>query len=318
MKKIGILLGLLASFLLGTLLQIDWYKKRIFPQETKREELKRILGIEEIGDWPEITLLKREKGDGIERRLIGFVSQDGLLITAYLLIPEIPRDRYPIIIAIHGHGSSKEEVCGMVDLGNRADYGIRLAKEGFIVLAPDVRVSKDGREEDLYSLSLILYGKTLNGIRLLDILAFLRYATNLPEVDKERIGCIGWSLGGALAMYLAACDERIKAVYISGYYCSFSSIMARRHSTDNYIPGILSFGDMDEVASLIIPRPIFIESGEKEVWFPIELTKEVVLRLKDRYQKAGFHKRIEWRIFPGGHIFLGDEMVEWFAKWLKE
>jgi dienelactone hydrolase len=162
--------------------------------------LKKILEIEEPSEWPEVKVLKRERIEGMERRLLGFASETGS-ITAYLLLPETTK-RFPLIIAIPGHGSSKEEVVGMADFGNNADYGLRLAKAGFVVLAPDVRVSADWRREDLYSLNLLLYGKTLNGVRLADIFTFLEYAQSLLEVDREKIGCVGWSLGGALAMFL--------------------------------------------------------------------------------------------------------------------
>jgi len=320
-KRLGILIGFLTFFLLGVLSipSIDWYKERLFPQEIKRERLRKILGIDEIPNWPEVTFLGKERVDGIEKRLIGFISPDGIPIKAYILVPE-GGQKFPLVIAINGHGSTKEEVVGMVDMGNNADYGLILAKRGFVVLAPDVRFSnKASREEDMYSLNAILYGKSLNGVRLLDILTFLEYAINLPEIDKSKIGCVGWSLGGALAMYLSACDRRIKAVYISGYYCSFArSIMRMRCTTDNYIPGILRFGDMDEIASLIIPRHILIESGEKDTLFPIDSVNDMVQRLEEKYQKAKVYGRIKHNIFPGNHIFSGKGMAEWLNESLKK
>jgi cephalosporin-C deacetylase-like acetyl esterase len=190
------------SFLIGALFPslLEQRRKVLSLQDYKKEQLKKILEIEEPSEWPEVKVLKRERIEGMERRLLGFASETGS-ITAYLLLPETTK-RFPLIIAIPGHGSSKEEVVGMADFGNNADYGLRLAKAGFVVLAPDVRVSADWRREDLYSLNLLLYGKTLNGVRLADIFTFLEYAQSLLEVDREKIGCVGWSLGGALAMFL--------------------------------------------------------------------------------------------------------------------
>jgi fermentation-respiration switch protein FrsA (DUF1100 family) len=67
---------------------------------------------------------------------------------------------------------------------------------------------------------------------------------------------------------------------------------------------------MSDICSLILPRPIFIESGEKDIIFPIEVVKKSVLALKKRGS-------VEHLIFSGAHRFCGEGMVEWFEKHLK-
>ena len=39
----------------------------------------------------------------------------------------------------------------------------------------------------------------------------LSFLEQQPEVDPERLGVYGHSMGGSLAVYVAGCDERIKA-----------------------------------------------------------------------------------------------------------
>ena len=62
---------------------------------------------------------------------------------------------------------------------------------------------------------------------------------------------------------------------ISGYLNTFrDSIMSLSHCIDNYVPGILNWAEMYDVAGLIAPRPLFVESGIKDDIFPIEASKQ--------------------------------------------
>ena len=45
--------------------------------------------------------------------------------------------------------------------------------------------------------------------------------------------------------------------------------MSIAHCIDNYVPGILNWAEMYDVAGLIAPRPLFSEAGEQDTIFPI-------------------------------------------------
>jgi pimeloyl-ACP methyl ester carboxylesterase len=115
-------------------------------------------------------------------------------------------------------------------------------------------------------------GKAIwDGSRALDILE------TVEDVDKNRLGCFGHSLGGHGTMWLAAFDERVKA---SIYSCGLSSLQDNpsryefcRDHWYIYIPklraifqeqektgGLLPM-DMYEYAALIAPRPFLNISG---------------------------------------------------------
>ena len=116
-------------------------------------------------------------------------------------------------------------------------------------------------------------------------------------------------------MYLAAVDDRVKVAAISGYFGTYKdTFMRRRQSTDNYIPGILNFGEMADVACLIAPRPLLIEGGDKDPEFPVVALKDGIARLEICYES--YQERLKWNVFPGGHRFYGNTFVEWFRKWL--
>lgn len=86
--------------------------------------------------------------------------------------------------------------------------------------------------------------------------------------------------------------------------------MNRRHTTDNYIPGILTFGEMADVACLIAPRPIWIEGSEQDPDFPLESFMQGLARLKSCY--GGDKGHLTYHIIKGGHRFQGEDIVEWF------
>lgn len=58
--------------------------------------------------------------------------------------------------------------------------------------------------------------------RLWDLMRCVDYLQSMPQVDDSRIGCAGLSLGGEMAMWLGAMDERIAATV------SYTRIWMRR------------------------------------------------------------------------------------------
>ena len=218
-------------------------------------------------------------------------------------------------MALHGHLTPKEEVVGIKNSRFGVNYGLKLVEAGYCVLAPDIPFAQNMGFEDHLSLNLIMTGKNLMGLRIAYLEALLKYFCSLPFVDSKRLGCIGWSMGGGLTLYLSAIDQRVKVVAISGYFGTYRGIfMKQRHSTDNYIPGILTFGEMPDVACLIAPRPLWVEGSKKDISFPLESFMEGLERLKSCYE--GNNEYFAYHIIQGGHRFQGEDIVEWFTKHL--
>jgi pimeloyl-ACP methyl ester carboxylesterase len=92
-----------------------------------------------------------------------------------------------------------------------------------------------------------------DGLRAVDLLA------SLPEVDAQRIGAAGHSLGGKEALYLAAFDDRVKAAVASeaGIGTAFSNWDAPWYlATKN-------FGhEHHELLGMIAPRAFLLIGGE--------------------------------------------------------
>jgi hypothetical protein len=90
--------------------------------------------------------------------------------------------------------------------------------------------------------------------------------------------------------------------------------MSVSHCVDNYVPGIMQWAEMYDVAGLIAPRPVFIESGERDKSFPIAASRESFERLKKTYEVFGAGESAQQEVFDGPHSFWGQRGLPFLAK----
>jgi dienelactone hydrolase len=155
------------------------------------------------------------------------------------------------------------------------------------------------------------------GWRVYDGIRALDYLQTRKEVDSTRLADMGISGGGTTSFYLAAVDQRVKAAVISGYFNTYKdSLVSVSHCMDNYIPGILKYAEMYDVAGLIAPRALFAESGTKDNIFPYRATQLAVRRARAIYRVFGCRNNVGLEVFEGEHQFYGKGAFEFLAKWL--
>jgi len=105
---------------------------------------------------------------------------------------------------------------------------------------------------------------------------------------------------------------------VSGYLNTFKeSIGSLAHCIDNYVPGILNWAEMHDVAGLIAPRPLFVESGEKDPIFPIRASIESFEEVRKVYDVFGTPHLVEHEVFPDVHLFWGRRGIPFLARHLK-
>lgn len=277
--------------------------------EKKREQItKRLLHV--MGRFPatnpavRFTSLSEEFLNGYVRKKIRYESGNGDEVTAWLLIPRVRTKKRPAVMALHPTASGAKDV--VVGIGHTPgrNYGEELARRGYVVLAPDVLSAGErvlpGSESyetahfDRRNPEWSMMGKmTWDHMRGVDVLI------SLPEVDAQKIGTIGHSLGGYNAIWLAAFDSRIKAAVSS---CGWASVggapdpfALSRNSWFVHFPklrlylsaGITPF-DFHEVVALIAPRPFFNHSAKQDRFFPnwqdIAAASDEVRAVYDFYQ----------------------------------
>lgn len=215
----------------------------------------------------DLQVTEEVAAEGYTLRRVSFAVEPGDRVPAWLLLPARAAGPAPAVLCLHQTTAlGKSEPAGLGGLPN-LHYARELAQRGYVALAPDYPGYGDYRV-DPYAMGYS--SATMKGIwnhqRAVDLLQ------SLPEVDPERIGCIGHSLGGHNALFLAAFDERIQAVVTSCGFNSFFKYMGGNlagWSHRGYMPRIASeYGcdparlpfDFTEVLGAIAPRPVFINA----------------------------------------------------------
>lgn len=92
--------------------------------------------------------------------------------------------------------------------------------------------------------------------------------------------------------------------------------MSISHCIDNYVPGILRYAEMADIAGLIAPRPLFIESGTKDEIFPVDATNAAFEKARAIYRVFGAQDRIGKEIFENEHVFHGVQAFPFLKQWL--
>lgn len=155
------------------------------------------------------------------------------------------------------------------------------------------------------------------GWRVWDVMRTLDYIATRSELDEGRVGCMGISGGGTITVFSTALDSRIRVALVSGYLNTFrDSIGSLAHCIDNYVPGILNWAEMHDVAGLIAPRPLFVESGERDNIFPIQASIESFNEVKKIYGVFGAVDSVEQEVFPDEHAFWGKRGIPFLARHL--
>ena len=298
-------------------------------QRRARRRLKNLLGPLPSAVPARIEVRSSFDCGNYRRDLIVYDSEEHMSVPAYLLVPHARAHPGPAILAQHGHGPGKDEVCGVApgeDGTTANDYAHQLAERGYVVLAPDLRTfgeRADWNPPNLYACDLSHMHATLLGYRLLaldlwDLARGLDVLAGHPLVDARRIGVVGLSQGGTCALFLAAWDRRVRAAVVSGYMNRWSTCAAIPWNMcgSQTLPGVVSALDHLELGALVAPRPLLVETGSEDHIFPAAVAVEVCDQLRRVYRAMGAEDRMELDTFEGGHRWHGERAYPFLARWL--
>lgn len=177
--------------------------------------------------------------DGLRLQEITFQSLPDRRVHAWIAVPQPTAGKVGAVLSLHGHGGTGEQVVRGEGL---YWYGRALAGMGYVVISPDI-----GSHELQHT------NWSLMGERAWDALRCLDYLETRPEVDRGRMAVAGLSLGGETTMYVAALDERVKAVCSSGWLTTISN-MKRGHCPCWNFPGLEEHFDFADIFCLVAPR----------------------------------------------------------------
>ena len=274
---------------------------------------------------------------GYRREKIVFDSRPGVSVLAYLLLPVTTQAPAATVICVPGHGRGVDDIVGIDEQGRERtdkagyqhDFAIQVAEAGLAALAIEPMGFGCRRDPINASQSLsrkacepvaggaLLVGETMIGWRVWDVMRTLDYIATRPELNSSRVGCMGISGGGTVTVFSTALEPRIRVALVSGYLNTFrDSVGSLAHCVDNYVPGILNWAEMHDIAGLIAPRPLFVESGEKDNIFPIAASIESCNHVREIYRVLGAADRVEQEAFPDEHSFWGRRGIPFLARHL--
>lgn len=256
-------------------------------------------------------------------------------IPIVVLVPKRQPPFKPILV-FHGHepgadyvlGHYPDEETAQVNLAIDNNYAQALAEVGYLVCVVEQRglgrrltdqVEDKGYPSSCRHLafSYLMLGRTLVGERCWDGMAALDYLQTRSDVVSGQMGCTGHSGGGCTALWLSLLDERITAVTISGYFNSFAdSILAMRHCECNYVPSLLSLGEMGDLAAWMAPRPFCVIHGQQDAIFPIEAAQTQFETVLNSYTQHGSADACHLHAHEGGHAYDISASLTWFGRWL--
>ena len=257
------------------------------------------------------TLDETTLADGIVQKKIRYASEGNDKVTAWLLLPPAVRHGpRPAVLCLHQTTAiGKDEPAGLGGLPN-LHYALELTKRGFVTLTPDYpsfgEHAYDFASSSWPSGSLKAVWDNMRGVDLL---------TELPEVDRGRIGCIGHSLGGHNAIFTAVFDDRLKAIVSS---CGFTPFRHYKQgdltgwTSPRYMPRIASeFGadpvrmpfDFPELIAAIAPRGLFVNAPLHDDNFPCAGVKEAIATAVPAYAAKGAEGRLVAHYADCGHDF---------------
>ncbi len=276
----------------------------------------------------EVVIHDTTAGEAFTRHSLSYAAEPGDRVPAYLLIPNELSAPAAAVLCLHQTTRiGKDEPAGLGGLPN-LHYAAELARRGFVTMCVDYP-NFGTYEFDPYAHGYA--SATMKGIwnhmRAVDVLC------ERTEVDAERIGVIGHSLGGHNSLFVAAFDERIRCIATSCGFNSFAHYYKgdlTGWSHDGYMPRIRQQYDRDpakmpfdftEVLAALAPRPVFINAPLGDGNFAVEGVRVCVRAAAPVYALHHAKERLR-AVYPDvGHDFppnVREESYRWFERWLGE
>ena len=300
-----------------------------------------------------VKIIAEEQRDGYKARQIEIRLSKYYSVPALILIPD-GKGPFPAINCLHDHGGhlfigkekmirplaprSKEDslvtkdadkwIEGLYEGQYVGDY---LAKNGYVVFSADApmwgeRGQMEGAKREKYDMiagNMMMYGIDLCAYMTYDDISGTEYLASLPEVDAERIGCVGFSMGGYRSWMLAALSDRIKVgvaicwMVTTDEQLTFNYGRTENGGFANCLPGLRRWLDYPHIASIACPKPMLFINGRQDKLFPVAGVEKAFRQMRDVWESQGAGNNIETELWDVPHSFYlpaQKRMLEFFRR----
>jgi cephalosporin-C deacetylase-like acetyl esterase len=291
-RKLSDLLGDVATERIETARQKRKDKPLAQQRRALQEEWARLLGPVQSSAKPEARRIGTVPLGGATVERILLTGEPGSVVPLVLLLPKREGNKKaPAVVAVcqTGKGALLKE---------RAAEVAALVEGGVAVCLPDVRGTGEtglgsgrgrGSAAAGVSSSQLMLGETLVGAQLRDLRSVLTWLRSRDDVDSARLAVWGDSLapvnksdtnfvvprdddaalpaqseplGGLLALLTGLYEDGVQAIYIRGGLAGFRSVLEGHLVLiphDVVVPGVLTTGDLSDVAAVLAPRSLRLE-----------------------------------------------------------
>ncbi len=302
-----------------------------------RDQLLRCLG----GPWPDppplhVRVRKTIPRAGYRIESLTYDAEPQQQVPALLLVPDSAcRQRPAGAVAVwHQHNGQwelgKSEPAGLAG-DPQQHVGLQLVQQGYVVLCPDALCFEERQHQQLAGdtferfefLRYVVSGKSMAWKNILDMRRAVDLLCSRDEVDQQRIGCFGHSMGATHCWLLGPWEPRVRCLVANCCLPTYAGIHQHHllHCFPNFVPGFYQFGDTPDMAALAAPTPLLMNFGECDALSPIDEVRRGVVRIASAYQQAGAAENFQYFIQPDtGHAFTAEMQQRtwhWLAQHLK-
>lgn len=243
-------------------------------------------------------VINRREFDDFTRYKITYNGSREQRVPVYLAVPKSASRPVPVVILLHGMPGHKEFWFDDESFLRGGLVTTALIERGFAVAAPDAPMHGEREAFNDYRNPLAIwsnYTETLDGYRLLmqratiETRRLVDYLEGHEELDASRIGVLGYSMGGQIAVYTAAADSRIQV-------------------TVSCVPGATSpplFGPIEFAPRLT--KPFLLLHGNEDIYTPVDQVQAL-------YDAVGSSTK-DVEIYDTGHRLppeYADRAGDWF------
>ncbi|MFC4319997.1 dienelactone hydrolase family protein [Litchfieldia salsa] len=282
-------------------------------QEAKRQKLFSLLG--DLPNRNEQISVKRikelDKGDYILEVLL--LDKSGSeMIPAYFARPKETGEKMPVVLFNHSHGGNyvlgKTELIQSSVYLQQPSYAEQLTSMGYGVLCIDMIGfgERRGKAESEIFKEMLWRGQVMWGRMVFDNIRALDYLLTREDVDSSRIATLGMSMGGLMAWWLSALDQRIKVCVDITAQVDAETLIENHgldsHGFYSYVPSLLKYFSTSDIQKLIVPRHHLSAVGIHDKLTPLAGLNIIDKELTEEYTRVGVPER--WKMVRNdcGHI----------------
>lgn len=292
-----------------------------------RIQLYALLGDLPPRDYPiSVQVVDQTERDGYRLETL-VLDLNGLeAVPAYFVKPLTAAGRLPCIVYSHAHGGDYELGKRELLTGRKAlvsPYAAALTQRGYAALCIDHWCfgERRGRAESAVFKEMLWRGQVLWGMMVYDSLRAVDYLVSRADIDPERLGALGLSMGSTMSWWIAALDPRIRVCVdiccLTDFDALIESANLDGHSVYYYVPSLLKHFTTAQINALIAPRPHLSLAGLYDPLTPVAGLDRIDRELQAVY--AAHPDRWQLKRYACGHLETAAmrwEIMRFLETWL--